>query len=267
MLTAGLPEWQAIVGHVYNSVVVDGGFGLLTVNGQSSFDAVTVSTDDPAFREEGSGDKLMASAVPQATVDAENVLTYDELTPIVDEAIERWADAVHIDDTMLAMLLEVTFQIVDLDGLALGYTSGTTVQIDIDAADHGWFVDTTPSDDMEFSIDLSDGQMLATSSSEAFGRMDLLTVVMHELGHVLAFEDVDPEEYPDDLMSPTLDTGVRRLDTRTAITTTSPEDIAVSSYPQVESVLDSDTSVDSGSAAFPADTDLYGRAQQGKGKR
>jgi hypothetical protein len=130
---------------------------------------------------------------------------------------------------------------------------------------------------VEFGVDLSDGQLLATSSSEAFDRMDLLTVVLHELGHVLGFEDIDPEENPDDLMSATLDTGVRRLDTRTVITTTSPENVTDSSYPQVEaasspetsndSVLDSDTSVGSVSAAIPADNDLRGRAPQGKSKR
>jgi hypothetical protein len=39
--------------------------------------------------------------------------------------------------------------------------------------------------------------------------MDLLTAVMHELGHVLGYEDVDPAA--EDLMSETLDTGVRHL--------------------------------------------------------
>lgn len=75
---------------------------------------------------------------------------------------------------------------------------------------------------MEFGVDLSDGQLLATSSSEAFDRIDLLTVVLHELGHVLGLEDLDPEDNPDDLMNPTLNTGVRRLDTKAANTTMSP---------------------------------------------
>ena len=39
--------------------------------------------------------------------------------------------------------------------------------------------------------------------------MDLLTVVMHELGHVLGFEDLDPSAGV--LMSGTLDSGTRRL--------------------------------------------------------
>jgi len=40
---------QAVLGHVYHSVLVDGDFGLLSRNDLSSFDALTVKTDDPAF--------------------------------------------------------------------------------------------------------------------------------------------------------------------------------------------------------------------------
>ena len=39
----------ALVGHVFNSAVVDGGFGLLGNGGNSSFDTMTFRTDDPSF--------------------------------------------------------------------------------------------------------------------------------------------------------------------------------------------------------------------------
>ena len=44
-------EWngQAIGGHAYNAVVVDGQFGLLAQHGITSFDTVIWGTDDPAF--------------------------------------------------------------------------------------------------------------------------------------------------------------------------------------------------------------------------
>lgn len=48
-----------------------------------------------------------------------------------------------------------------------------------------WFVDATPYDDTEFEIIVTETHREASQSSEAFGRIDLLTVVMHELGHVL----------------------------------------------------------------------------------
>jgi hypothetical protein len=47
------------------------------------------------------------------------------------------------------------------------------------------------------------------SGGDADGRMDLLTVVMHELGHVIGFDDVDADDA--DLMSETLDAGTRQL--------------------------------------------------------
>ena len=39
--------------------------------------------------------------------------------------------------------------------------------------------------------------------------MDLLTAVMHELGHTLGHTDLDPASHADDLMSATLAPGVR----------------------------------------------------------
>ena len=106
---------------------------------------------------------LMASVAPQEPFGAESLLTYDELTPIIDEAIERWADSLLLDDSTLALLDEVTFEIADLDGLVLGETAGTTVLIDADAADYGWFVDLTPGDDNEFSDE--DGEYRATEEN------------------------------------------------------------------------------------------------------
>ena len=41
-------------------------------------------------------------------------------------------------------------------------------------------------------------------------KMDLLTVVEHEMGHELGLPDVDPTSNPTDLMASTLATGVRR---------------------------------------------------------
>ena len=53
--------------------------------------------------------------------------------------------------------------------------------------------------------------MTAPSTSPASGKMDLLTVVMHELGHVLGLYDVDTSDHPGDLMDLTLAPGIRRL--------------------------------------------------------
>ncbi len=63
----------------------------------------------------------------------------------------------------------------------------------------------------------ADGALLA-NSDEATGKMDLLTVVMHELGHVLGFEDIAEDTDASDLMSEILDVSVRNtpVDTQDA---------------------------------------------------
>ena len=81
----------------------------------------------------------------------------------------------------------------------------------MDAAGHGWFVDATPDEDSEFTVHSGDGELVANPSSLAYGDMDLLTTVMHELGHVFGFEDLNPETDPYDLMGATLDTGERHI--------------------------------------------------------
>jgi len=108
-----------------------------------------------------------------------------------------------------AALDQVTFQIVNFGDLTLGRTMGSTVLIDLDAAGWGWFVDETPGDDLEFALSLSDLEKVALETSPAFGRMDLLTVVMHEFGHVLGLKDLAPNAAG--LMSETLDAGTRVL--------------------------------------------------------
>jgi hypothetical protein len=42
-------DGQAAVGHAFNGILVDGEFGLLTVDGNGSFDKFTLRTNDPAF--------------------------------------------------------------------------------------------------------------------------------------------------------------------------------------------------------------------------
>ena len=57
----------------------------------------------------------------------------------------------------------------------------------------------------------SDEELAAKEASDAYGDMDLLTVVMHELGHVFGYQDMDPETNDAEVMNATLDEGVRYL--------------------------------------------------------
>ena len=59
----------------------------------------------------------------------------------------------------------------------------------------------------EFTYDAATHQFVAATGSPASERVDLLTVVMHELGHVLGFEHTDSHG----LMNAELPLGTRRL--------------------------------------------------------
>ena len=72
-------------------------------------------------------------------------------------------------------------------GARLGEASGVTITLDVNAAGYGWYVDATPWDNAEFEHIDGTGDLTALAGSPAANRFDLLTAVMHELGHVLGY--------------------------------------------------------------------------------
>ncbi|MDH5578919.1 MAG: hypothetical protein OEZ09_10740, partial [Betaproteobacteria bacterium] len=92
---------------------------------------------------------------------------------------------------------------------ALGDAQGSAILIDADAAGHGWFVDATPKDSSEFSIRLDRNIAAAAIGSDAYSRMDLLSVLAHEIGHVLGFGHEDAGRMA--VMGDDLEPGVRFL--------------------------------------------------------
>ena len=149
--------------------------------------------------------------------------------------------------------LDIDFQITDLPSGQLAeatitgfYDSGVpnagTIEIDHDANGVGWFIDSTPLDNSEFIAQDTDSYLLAAAESEANGKYDLLTTVLHELAHLYGFidgyagfdanvetengttkfigddfeaildgEHLDKEAHPHDLMNTHLAPGVRKL--------------------------------------------------------
>jgi hypothetical protein len=137
------------------------------------------------------------------------VVTRAALQPLVDAAISRWA-AAGLDPAKVAMLATVPVTIADLSGAGyLGCASSDQVVIDDDGAGLGWFVDVTPTIDEEFAA--TGLALTASAGSPVASRMDLLTVVMHELGHALGLSDLDPQTYAEQLMSGRLGVGQRRM--------------------------------------------------------
>ena len=140
---------------------------------------------------------------------ADAALSLADLKVIADAAVTRWHEA-GLSSEQISALAAMELRIADLDGLALGAATQSLLQIDADAAGFGWFVDATPLDDDEFSGAASGSRLNAVSGAAA-GAMDLLTVVMHEMGHRLGLDDLDPFLNPDDLLAGLLAPGERRL--------------------------------------------------------
>ncbi|MCY2990701.1 MAG: Ig-like domain-containing protein, partial [Planctomycetota bacterium] len=138
-------------------------------------------------------------AVSLSTVAVSGELTTASVIPFVEEAIKRFIDqsGIVLPDAWRDVLVTVA----DLPGGQLGETSGNTMTFDIDGGGYGWFVDDTPWDDSEFYASrLEDG------NNPAVGHVDLLSVVMHELGHLAGLSDT----YDYTVMHESLPVGVRR---------------------------------------------------------
>ncbi|MGL5064895.1 MAG: hypothetical protein ACRC62_33380 [Microcoleus sp.] len=113
------------------------------------------------------------------------MLTQAELAPVVGAAIDYWAKQ-GVDPQSLNKLKNTDVLIGDLGGTELGETvgeaDGLIVRIDDDAAGYGW----------SGSVD-----------TIAPNRIDLLSTVTHEFGHIL--------DYDHDVMGEVLGVGERHL--------------------------------------------------------
>ena len=89
----------------------------------------------------------------------------------------------------------IQFRIDDLPAGQLGLALGNTITLDINANGVGWYTDL---------------------GTPAAGRVDLLTVVSHEIGHLLGY---DHSDVAGDLMAATLPLGTRRLPSSTPMIT------------------------------------------------
>ncbi|MBR9911354.1 MAG: hypothetical protein GYB33_13485, partial [Gammaproteobacteria bacterium] len=201
-------DGNVVLGYVFNAATVDGRFGLLATDGVANFDDVEVKTNDLAFEE--SPETLLAAAAPTQQLASAPLpaLTAEQLDATVQAAIARLAST--LDAAQLEDLHNTAVRIADLPGLQLGTYDKGVIWIDREAAGWGWFVDATAASDSEFRL-LADGSLQA--GDEAAGRMDLVSVLFHEMGHVLGHghgaTDHDAEQ--GDWMDATLAAGTREL--------------------------------------------------------
>ncbi len=152
---------------------------------------------------EGSPLMLDPSVTPGGDVP---VLTRTELAPVIEAAFNRLS-AAGISPSAIDQLREIEFVITDLDGSLLGLQTPGRILIDRTAAGRGYFVDLTPGLDEEFE-DIA-GRLVA-SDAAAQDRVDLLSVLLHELEHALG-ADHEAALGEHHLLAPTILPGERRL--------------------------------------------------------
>ncbi len=174
--------------------------------------SITVVTNDGAATQSATTTVTLVSPL-QATSDPAMVIadkiTTADLRPIVQAAIGRWS-ALGLTSAQVAQLQSTTYVVANL-GLAreLGQaSSGKIVTIDDNAAGFGWFVDSTPRNDHEFTKAISKSERIAPGLT----RMDLLSVVMHEMGHILGLPDID-DDHSTGVMTDAIAPGTRRVST------------------------------------------------------
>jgi hypothetical protein len=150
--------------------------------------------------------KSLVAADGEITTTNASTISQTDLQTIANEAIARWA-ATGLDAASVAKLSSVEFVLTDLGGSHLGLADvdSNVIYIDSNAAGHGWYVDSTPATDEEF-IAFTDGKLSAISA-KAVDQIDLLTVVEHELGHILGLNDI--ATLKGGVMSDALEEGVR----------------------------------------------------------
>ena len=110
---------------------------------------------------------------------------------MLESAIGYWRG---VDAGNASRLADVQVIISDLPGsiLGLGSFDSPTIWLDSNAAGHGWHVQI---------------------SDPSESRIDLLSVMTHELGHVLGLPDLDFHDHADHIMAAALPIGTRRVAT------------------------------------------------------
>jgi len=139
--------------------------------------------------------------------------TLDEstLAHVVAEARLRW-EATGLTAAQRKILQNLDITLVNRSNNFLGMTKGTHITLNTRPLGNGWYIGAEAGAGTPFKINSKlDGILRAQSGSPAEGRMDLLTTLMHEMGHALGLPDYKDAAHRNDIMYGYLERGERRL--------------------------------------------------------
>jgi hypothetical protein len=159
--------------------------------------------------------------------EAKDISKYDYIyTPDKDYVgLDNFEFQVSVDGEKLSVYYQVKVFPEDENRNYVGYcdwenynwkislpTTGTganaQITLDTDAVGHNWYIDYTPFLNDEYLPTSNPLEWIAKPGSEAEGKMDLLTVLLHEYGHAIG---LDHSADSHDLMATKLLPGIRRL--------------------------------------------------------
>jgi hypothetical protein len=147
-------------------------------------------------------------------------LTQAALDVVLPLARAHWIST-GLSDWQVAELYRTPVGIADLtDRRALGVAKPEGIWLDASGAGLGWSVGSSQLSVGSSQLSVSSGQLFGTdfpqrttgNGQQPTAAYDLLTVLTHELGHVLGHADLDPHHHPDHIMAGVLQPGTARIE-------------------------------------------------------
>jgi hypothetical protein len=184
--------------------------GNLAVNSKDFSDTVgakgktvgpTAPTSFPQFQ-------LFAGATIAMPVNAV-AITQTQIQSLLPEAMEAWQEA-GLDAADVRRLATVPVEVGHLGESILGVEAAGVIMINQTAAGYNWFIGADTGSSQAFGVAGPGDETQASPGSAAADEVDLLTVLEHELGHLLGLADNTQAR---DLMDITLSLGLQRTPT------------------------------------------------------
>ncbi|MEP0201448.1 MAG: LEPR-XLL domain-containing protein, partial [Halioglobus sp.] len=180
---------------------------LLSGTEAESVERADIAVSWPQAWSESAGDAhedehfLRAEGTPSLADGVGNIEQGQAVTALAAAKL-RFADlGLDFDETELADITIVAGDLSAEGSDVIAKTNGNVITVDFNAAGFGWYLDPNYADDDEFD---------EAGGDDATG-IDLLSTIMHEIGHVVLGGDHAGADSPDTLMSATISEGERQI--------------------------------------------------------